>query len=612
MADEAFESQTRLNRSYSIAAMDEKLQEVTEGISEKFSEKFHRMESNINDIRELLLNLQQPLSASPQRSSRAVEEKKFTKQHSLAHPPRQSMQSEQAEYHYEDANFRHKDTMQSDLPSETTTPVVPFYRRRSSLPTNVDPYHRENTIVRSVADIDPIKSGVLLTTLDTFHVYKWYKDLIKLQKKHPYDQLHWSSFISTAATMRINAFNVAHNFIRRTIMDGRELILENTEMMELILEIILPRTEQEWMEDFKKLVNFKKLARNQHEIPPDTSRFDEWYMGIMEIIWDANEVYDFLSSIHSRNHSPTMKSYSGKPGLMQTFYELIPMGTGKYIHSQISYLHLDQKDLTFEEYTKRFQEQNQKFQDASDAVKHNRAKMNSSDLKTGMDIVKKPFISNTFNNKNVSNSYANNNKNTYDNNNQNDNNKQITPYNNPYHKKLNNMYNDDYDELDNYDLDEVYGNRNESIEGLNPGSDVTTYLSSLDRELSILPCHAELEGKCEPGGKPCRYSHDPHILQREWKLKMDRLQASKYRNTIKAPASPYTPLYPPQVQKRDTPLRAITAEEEGKVSIINNTQTNDITYSNNDREGNVTFAIPPDNFSTDSNSRGDNRGQQYL
>jgi hypothetical protein len=83
MADEVFESQTRLNRSYSIAAMDEKLQEMTEGISEKFSEKFHRMESNmaseINDIRELLLNLQQPSSASPQRSSRAVEEKKVHK-----------------------------------------------------------------------------------------------------------------------------------------------------------------------------------------------------------------------------------------------------------------------------------------------------------------------------------------------------------------------------------------------------------------------------------------------------------------------------------------------------------------------------------------------------
>ena len=142
MADEVFESQTRLNMSYSIAAMDEKLQEVTEGISEKFHRMESKMESKIDAMCALILNLQQPSSASPQRSSRAVEEKKFTKQHSLVHPPRQSMHSEQAEDHYEDANFCHQDTMQSDLPSETTTPVVPFYRRRSTLPTNVDPYHR--------------------------------------------------------------------------------------------------------------------------------------------------------------------------------------------------------------------------------------------------------------------------------------------------------------------------------------------------------------------------------------------------------------------------------------------------------------------------------------
>jgi hypothetical protein len=176
----------------------------------------------------------------------------------------------------------------------------------------MDPYHRENTIVRSVADINPMKSGVLLTSLDISHVYKWYKDLIKLQKKYPYNQLHWGSFENTAVTLRINAFNVAHICIRRTIMDGRDLILQNAELMEFILEITLPRTEQEWIVDFKRLVNFKKLARNQHEIPPDTTRFDEWYIGIMEIIYDAIEVYDILSSIETRNYCPPMKSLSTK------------------------------------------------------------------------------------------------------------------------------------------------------------------------------------------------------------------------------------------------------------------------------------------------------------
>lgn len=141
-------------------------------------------------------------------------------------------------------------------------------------------------------------------------------------------------------------------------MDSRELGLENEELMELLLEITLPRTEQEWLEDFKKLVQFKKLPRNQHEIPPDISRYDDWYVGIMELIWDGNKIFDILSSLPERNQSPAMKSYSGKAGLMQIFYELNPQVTGKYIHSQISYLHLDHKDLTFEEYTKRFQEQN--------------------------------------------------------------------------------------------------------------------------------------------------------------------------------------------------------------------------------------------------------------
>jgi hypothetical protein len=63
---------------------------------------------------------------------------------------------------------------------------------------------------------------------------------------------------------------------------------------------------------------------------------------------------------------------------------------------------------------------------------------------------------------------------------------------------------------------------------------------------------------------------------------------------------------------RDTPLRSITAEEEGKVSTPKDTNTNDILYSNNDREGHVAFAEHPDKFTTDSNWRGDSRGQQYL
>jgi tellurite resistance protein len=63
MADEELDSQTRLNMSYSMAAMDDKLQEVTEEISEKFQRMESiqsNMDSKIDAMCELILNRQNP------------------------------------------------------------------------------------------------------------------------------------------------------------------------------------------------------------------------------------------------------------------------------------------------------------------------------------------------------------------------------------------------------------------------------------------------------------------------------------------------------------------------------------------------------------------------
>jgi hypothetical protein len=606
------EVQTKENTTYSQAAMDE-----------KFSVLREVMDSKFDKMMQLVQNLAELIEGSTSLSSKRHES---AKQVDSISPPlrqftplkmqspfqsRQSMHSRKQEREeYQDANFRHRcqerptSTMQSDVPSESTAiSAVPFYRRRLSGPTNVDPYHRENTIVRSVPDIDPAKSGILLTHLDISHVYKWYKDLIKLQKKHPYDQLHWSSFLSTAMVLRINAFNVGKGYFRRNIMESRELVLENDEIMELLLEITLPSTEQGWIEDFQKLVQFRKLPRNQHEIPPDISRFDDWYIAIMELIWDAVEVYDLLTSIPERNLSPAMKTYSGKIGLMQTFYDCIPQGTGKDIHKQISYLHLDY-NLTFEEYTKRFQEQNQKFQDASDAVKHNRAKMNSSDQKSGTNVVNKPFVGNNFNNKT-------------DNISRNHNDKQLVPYHNPYKGKLNNLSEniydneyiyDDYEQNDNnydnnddiYDIDEVFGGRNDSIEGSNPRVNVTKTLSSIDRTDALLPCFAELQGKCQ--NSQCKYSHDTKLLQKTWTEKLQELNNSKYRPAISQPLRSNIPL---------KPLRSITTEEGGQVS-KNYDDISNKTPHHNDRNSLVQFTDQELKTSPEPSKGGGDRGQQYL
>jgi hypothetical protein len=82
----------------------------------------------------------------------------------------------------------------------------------------------------------------------------------------------------------------------------------------------------------------------------------------------------------------------------------------------------------------------------------------------------------------------------------------------------NDDYNDDYGEYneyndDCYDIDEVFGGRNHSIEGHNPGYIVKHTLSSIDREVANLPFYAELQGKC-PSPSRCRYSHDVKLLQK--------------------------------------------------------------------------------------------------
>jgi hypothetical protein len=138
MADVEFEP-SRLNSSYSQAAIDEQFQEMRENMDSKF-------ESILAKI-EFLLKLS--TASQPQPSLRSVKAKTSTKQHSLMQS-RQSMHSGPAQYEdanktptkqhslrlsrqsmYSEANFRHKaqsqDTTQSGMPNETTIPVVPLY-----------------------------------------------------------------------------------------------------------------------------------------------------------------------------------------------------------------------------------------------------------------------------------------------------------------------------------------------------------------------------------------------------------------------------------------------------------------------------------------------------
>ena len=76
----------------------------------------------------------------------------------------------------QEANHRHRNR-DDDPPAKLS-----YFEKRLSGNFIESAFTRDNTIVRAISNIDPVKSGVLLTTLDVQHVHKWAQDLTKLQR----------------------------------------------------------------------------------------------------------------------------------------------------------------------------------------------------------------------------------------------------------------------------------------------------------------------------------------------------------------------------------------------------------------------------------------------
>jgi hypothetical protein len=132
---------------------------------------------------------------------------------------------------YEEADFRHRldaetDANRGNTSSETTLPRTSYFRSCLSSESYMDIPSNDSTIVRSITNIDPVKSGISLTYLDMPHIYKWSQDFVQLQKRHPHEQLSWVLFISKSMTFRINASNESKRLIRKTIISGTQINLE--------------------------------------------------------------------------------------------------------------------------------------------------------------------------------------------------------------------------------------------------------------------------------------------------------------------------------------------------------------------------------------------------
>jgi hypothetical protein len=177
-----------------------------------------------------------------------------------------------------------------------------------------------------------------------------------------------------------------------------------------------------------------------------------------------------------------MQTYNGQPGLIQLFYDQIPMQLGKNINAMID-SYASKACKTLREYTGLFQEQLQKIQDTSDDAKLSRSRLSRNFTLTEEREINRfnntpgRIISNNnekYNNNNNNNliQYKNNEKfNNNGNNNNNNNNKynnygknnnnnqQMIPYKNPHEGRLHYMadsqvYDDYYSKCDIDDYDE--------------------------------------------------------------------------------------------------------------------------------------------------------------
>jgi hypothetical protein len=371
------------------------------------------------------------------------------------------------------------------------------------------------------------------------------------------------------------------------------------------------------------MVLFRKLPRNQHETAPDATQFDDWYNAIIEYIYEANDIVDLLASIKERNFTPCMQTYNQKPGLIQLFFDGIPMQVGKNINAMINF-HAAKECKNLREYTYLFMEELQKIQDGSDESKLNRTRLarettlNEDRENNRFNQSSGKYINNNKNNNNNNNNDGNKlvpYKNYANNHNNNGGSRQMVPYKNPHEGRLNNLNSsqvcndfydkcdvEDYDEyirnlhnyeayndnnIDNdnnsddnsYDYDDVFGNRPEAVEGISPGANIThnlNYVNNIDGKPRQV-CFDELHGKCLKGSKDCRYSHDPKDLEREAIKKHNEILACKYLPQANRPNP--SRIVPTSIMKREPNLRLLsTVEGNCKVSNIKNDTSNDNSY----------------------------------
>jgi hypothetical protein len=210
------------------------------------------------------------------------------------------------------------------------------------------------------------------------------------QRKSGYDTLKWGFYITKEVIYQLEAFNDSKHITgKRLVLNGRYIILDNSQVYNLILTIVRPESEPEWLRDFDGLVTF---PHTQPGFKIDVSKWQWMFAALLQYQYNFKRVLRFLDSGKDFHFRPPLKSkmnYNRK-GLMQLWYEKIPQGLGLKLHLMIPEWQVKQCD-TIEEYLTLFMQISQTLYDHSKQASIYKLKVESTFLHVdGGDMNPKP------------------------------------------------------------------------------------------------------------------------------------------------------------------------------------------------------------------------------
>ena len=100
-----------------------------------------------------------------------------------------------------------------------------------------------SSYTQAVTPLNPDTCSVRLGSITCTAVFSWIQDMQHLQLTHPHEQLSWGRFMKKETAYVIKSHAEYHKLINRTIViDSNYILLDNTGLTEIILDMIQPQS----------------------------------------------------------------------------------------------------------------------------------------------------------------------------------------------------------------------------------------------------------------------------------------------------------------------------------------------------------------------------------